>query len=356
MTAGSTPPVNNLLIQNAVASGENLVIQFGSQPATTITFGTGPGQIASLAALNNALSTGLTGGTGAVDANGNITLTASNLTDTISVTGTATPAVFGLHVTSALPPSKTVIGSDVQTFLNQSVGGGAITAYDSAGSPANIQFRWAKTDSASLGAGHSDTWNLFYQTNSSATGNQPAWLNVGTNFSFGANGTPSPLISNIALPNVTVNGIAIGNIQLDFGSNGLTQFADVNGTVNVNLLQQNGYAAGSLQTLGVSDKGNITGTYSNGQTINLAKVTLASFSGENFLQNVSGNAYAATDSSGVPIYNASGSIAPSSLEGSNTDIADQFTKLIVTQQAYSANARVITTSNQMLQVTMNMVQ
>jgi len=70
----------------------------------------------------------------------------------------------------------------------------------------------------------------------------------------------------------------------------------------------------------------------------------------------SGGAYAQTDSSGVPIYNASGTIAPSSLEGSNTDIADEFTKLIVTQQAYSANARVITISNQMLQVVMNMVQ
>ena len=62
------------------------------------------------------------------------------------------------------------------------------------------------------------------------------------------------------------------------------------------------------------------------------------------------------EESGSPSFNASGTITPSSLEGSNTDIADQFTKMIVTQQAYSANARVITTSNQMLQVVMNMVQ
>jgi flagellar hook protein FlgE len=356
LSVGSTPPVNNLLGQNAVATGQNLVIQFGAQPPTTITFGTGPGQIASLAALNTALSTTLNGGSGSVDANGNITLAASNLTDAVSVTGTATPSVFGMHVTSALPPSKTVIGSDVQAFLNESVGGGAITAFNSVGSPSSIQFRWAKTDSASIGAGHSDTWNLFYQTNASATGNQPAWVNVGTNFSFGANGMPSPPITSVALPNVVVNGVAIGNVQVLFGSNGLTQFADTNGAVNVNQLQQNGFAADSLQTLGVSDKGTITGTFSNGQTIDLAQVTLASFNGENFLQNVSGNAYAQTDTSGVPIFNASGTIAPASLEGSNADIADQFTKLIVTQQAYAANARVITTSNQMLQVATNMVQ
>ena len=113
---------------------------------------------------------------------------------------------------------------------------------------------------------------------------------------------------------------------------------------------------GNASSLAVSARGRITGSYSNGQTIDIAAITLASFSGESFLLGVTGGAYAQTDASGVPVYNASGSITPSSLEGSNTDIADQFTKLIVTQQAYSANAKVITSSNQMLQVVMNMVQ
>jgi flagellar hook protein FlgE len=299
----------------------------------------------------------LNGGSGSVNLqNGNLTLTSSQLANAITVTGTANPILFGMQTTSALPPSQTVIGSDVTAFLNSSVGGGAITAYDQAGSPANIQFRWAKSDSTSLGAGHSDVWNLFYATNSTATGTQPAWKNVGTNFTFGPNGVLSPPISNLTINNVTVNGVALGNVQLALAPGGLTQFAETNGTVNVNLLQQNGYAAGSLQTLAVNDRGRIAGSYSNGQTIDIASVTLASFSGEGFLQNVNGGAYSQTDASGVPIYNASGTITPSSVEGSNTDIADQFTKLIVTQQAYSANARVITTSNQMLQVVMNMVQ
>jgi flagellar hook protein FlgE len=362
INVASTPPVTNLLTQNAVAQGETLVVQFAPPPpgapltATTITFGTNPGQIASMAAVNTALSTTLNGGSGTINAQGDITLTAGNLTNSIAISGTVTPSVFGLQHTSALPPSKTVIGSDNATFLNESVGGGAITAYDNAGSPANIQFRWAKTDSANIGPGHADTWNLFYATNTSATGTQTAWVNVGTNFTFGANGALSPPITSVTLPNVSVNGVTVGSVQLQFGSGGLTQFADTNGVVNVNLLQQNGYAAGKLQTLGVSDKGRITGAYSNGQTVDLASVTLAAFSGESFLQSVTGGAYGQTDASGVPVYNATGSITPSSLEGSNTDIADEFTKMIVTQQAYSANARVITTSNQMLQVAMNMVQ
>lgn len=355
LSASDTEP-NNLLTQNAVSSGQTLVVQFGSNAATTITFGTGTHQVATLAQLQTALST-LSGGTGTVNVqNGDITLTSSNLTDPIAVSGTADPTNFGLQVTSALPSSDTVIGSDVTAFLNASVGGGAITAYDSSGDPANVQFRWAKVDSASLGAGHADTWNLFYETNSSATGTQPAWQNVGTNFTFGADGTLSPPLSSIAIPNLTVDGVSVGDVQLSLGSNGLTQFASTSGTVAVNSLQQNGYAAGSLQTLAVDNQGRITGAYSNGQNVNLAQVSLASFSGEDYLQNVSGGAYAQTDESGIPVYNASGTITPSSLEGSNTDIADEFTQLIVTQQAYSANARVITTANQMLQVVVNMVQ
>jgi flagellar hook protein FlgE len=354
LSVAKTDPTN-LITQHAVAPSQTLIVQFGSNTPTTFTFG--PGGIVTLKQFKTALSTLLNGGTGAIDPqNGNLTLTSSALADGITVTGTANPSIFGLQTTSELPPTQTVIGSDVTAFLNSSVGGGAITAYDPAGSPANIQFRWAKTDSSSLGTGHTDTWNLFYQTNSSATGPAAAWKNVGTNFTFGSNGLLSPPITSVTIPSVTVNNVSLGSVQLGFAAGALTQFADTNGTINVNLLQQNGFAAGALQTLAVNDKGRVTGAFSNGQTIDLAQVTLASFSGEGFLQGVTGGAYAQTDASGVPIFNASGTITPSSLEGSNTDIADQFTKLIVTQQAYSANAKVITTSNQMLQVVMNMVQ
>ena len=72
--------------------------------------------------------------------------------------------------------------------------------------------------------------------------------------------------------------------------------------------------------------------------------------------NLDGQAYAATAESGAAIQGASGTIAGSSLEGSNTDIADEFTKLIVTQQAYSANTKVITTANDMVQSLLNVVR
>ena len=78
-------------------------------------------------------------------------------------------------------------------------------------------------------------------------------------------------------------------------------------------------------------------------------VTLASFAGENALKKLDGGTFEQTADSGTPLFNATGKVIGSSLEASNTDIADEFSKLIVTQQAYSANTKIITTGNQMVQ-------
>ena len=163
--------------------------------------------------------------------------------------------------------------------------------------------------------------------------------------------------TNLTLANVSVDGVALGNLALVFGSGGLTQFSDPNGNVQVNQLQQNGFAAGSLQSVSVNDKGRVVGAYSNGRTIDLAQITLANFNGPNNLKRIDGGAFEVTDESGPAVYGgAPGKIVNSSLEGANTDIADEFTKLIVTQQAYSANTRVISTTNEMVQELMNMLR
>jgi flagellar hook protein FlgE len=245
---------------------------------------------------------------------------------------------------------------DVTTFISETVGGGAITSFDQSGSPVNLQLRWGKVDSSTLGGGHVDTWNLFYQTNSNATGTEVAWQNAGVNYKFDPNGQMNPLIANTTLTNVTVNGIALGTLQVVHGSGGLTQFADTNGTVQVNLVSQDGFPAGSLQTVSISEKGRVVGSYSNGRTLDLAEITLANFNGANSLKRLDGGAFQITDDSGPAILGAPGKIVGSSLEGSNVDIADEFTKLIVTQQAYSANTRIITTSNTMMQDVLNMLR
>jgi flagellar hook protein FlgE len=353
LTVGTTNPTN-LLTQSAVSAGQTMTITIGASPTLTITFGSGGGQVSTLAELATALAT-LAGGVASVNSgNGNMTITASSMSDTITVGGDATALNFGMQTVSALPSNGTVVGNDLDTFIKQSVSGGAVTAYDVAGSAVNIQLRWAKIDSA-LYSG-TDTWNLFYQVNSAAAGTEVGWKNVGIDYKFGPNGQMDPLVANVALNNVTVNGVALGTINMVHGSGGITQFADPNGNVQVNTLQQNGFPAGELQLVTVNDKGRVVGSYSNGRTIDLAEITLANFNGPNYLKRIDGGAFEVTDESGAAIYGAAGKIVGSSLEGSNTDIADEFTKLIVTQQAYSANTRVITTGNQMIQDLLNMVR
>jgi flagellar hook protein FlgE len=295
---------------------------------------------------------------------GSITLhtgTAQNLTISSSNTAAFSALGFTSPTTKArggggTPGTGQVVGSDLQTFVDESISGGAVTAYDVSGSPANLQFRWAKVDSTTLGAGHTDTWNLFYQVNPNATGTNVAWQNVNQAFTFSANGQMNPPIASLTLTNPTVGGITLGTVTVNFGTGGLTQFADANGNVQVNQVQQDGFPAGQLQSVSVNDRGRIVGNYSNGRNIDLAAITLATFNGPNFLKRVNGGAFEVTDQSGPALDGASGKIVGSSLEGSNTDIADEFTKLIVTQQAYSANTRVITTSNQMVQDLLNMLR
>ncbi|MEX0840790.1 MAG: flagellar hook-basal body complex protein [Xanthobacteraceae bacterium] len=355
LSVGTTQPTN-LLTQSAVAPGDTLTITIGAN-VKTITFGNGANQVSTLAELNSAPDGlgGVTGGIASVNtSNGNITITATSPTDTITVTGTAQPKSFGMQTTSAIPSNQTVVANDLTAFLNASIGGGAVTAYDISGSAVNIQIRWAKFEGAAYGG--TDKWNLFYQVNSNATGTQVAWQNAGIDYTFGPNGQMSPLVANLTLTNVVIDGVSLGDVQLTHGSGGITQFADPNGNVKVNLLQQNGFPAGELQTVSVNDKGRVVGSYSNGRTIDLAEIVLASFNGPNNLKRIDGGAYEVTDESGPAIIGAAGKIVGSSLEGSNTDIGDEFTKLIVTQQAYSANTRVITTTNQMVQDLLNMLR
>jgi flagellar hook protein FlgE len=341
----------NLLTQGL--GGETLTVALGGGAPQTITFGTAVGQVATLGELQTAVQN-LTGVIGSVNtANGDISLLADDPTTTLAVGGTASPSTFGIENSTVSPGNGTVIGNDLTTFTNQSVSGGSLTAYDSEGNPLNIQFRWAQV---SNGNGQS-VWNLFYQTNSNATGTQAAWQNVGTNFIFNSSGhLVQPTTSALNLPNLTVNGDTLSNVELNFGSNGLTQFANSNGTAQVTQIEQNGFAAGQLQSVSVDSQNRVVGSFSNGQTIPLAQITLATFSGENALQALNGGAYAATADSGPPLYGATGKIVGSSLESSNVDISTQFSNLIVAQQAYSANARVMSTANQMIQSLLQVIQ
>jgi len=290
-----------------------------------------------------------------IPAQGTTTLTyAANLPSTPK-TPNYDPTVPGSELLdfSGYDTDPTVAGGNVDAddsadFLQNSISGGAVTAYDSLGNAVNVQLRWAKTSN-----GPPDAWSLFYQTDSAATTTNPEWANIG-NYTFDA--TTGAMLSggpSTNIPAMSVDGVSVGSVDFNVGASGVSQFADSSGTVSVGTFDQNGFAAGSLQAISVDDKGEIVGAYSNGRNLALAQVSLASFNGQNSLKRLDGGAYAETGDSGPPNYASAATISASSLEASNADIGDEFTKLIVTQQAYSANTRVITTANQMVQDLLN---
>jgi len=254
--------------------------------------------------------------------------------------------------TAALPAgSGTVEAQDNTTFQSQSLAGSSTTAYTTDGTAVNVQMRWAKVSNSP------STWNLFYESNSSATGSQAMWTNTGTSAVFSSGGVlVSPTTGSIAVPNMTVNGVNLGSVDVNFGSTGLTQYDSAAGTVDVSLLSQNGYTSGSLTTVGVNNQGEVTASYTNGQQVPIAQVPLYKFNGTSALTVQSGGIYVPNDQSGAAVKMATTDITGGSLEASNTDIATQFSQMIVTQQAYSANSKIITTANTMMQDVMDIIR
>jgi flagellar hook protein FlgE len=339
-TLSGTPPTISLSSRDTVGTLLQAVDKATGNTTNPSSISNGEVTLNSGIAVNS--TTQLANGLDVTADNGGV-FKALGFTNTSSGLPAATPTGGGQVGTGF------VIGSDTTTFDNESISGGAITVFNSAGTPVNVQLRWALTAPG--------TWNLFYQSDSSATGSQTAWTNVGQNFTFNSNGDlVSPGGGGITIPGLTVNGQAVGNVALNFASGALTQFASTTGAATVGQITQNGFAAGQLQSVAINNSGTVVGTFSNGQNIDLADITLSHFNGTNYLQALDGQAYAATEQSGAAIQGASGTIAGSSLEGSNTDIADEFTKLIVTQQAYSANTKVITTANDMVESLLNVLR
>jgi fagellar hook-basal body proteins len=289
----------------------------------------------------------------------------SNYSAPFTVSGTGA-TIGNLGLTSGavanpfvpIVPVNTITAAQNTQFLTNTIQGGAITVFAQNGAPANVTLRWAKVDSQTNTPPGTDTWHLYYMSDGNATGGAPMWTRVDTDFQFGPDGSmTAPSGSAIDLNNLTVNGVNIGDVEFRFDTNGISQFADVNGTANVTTLNQNGYGAGEFVSVAIADNGRVVATYSNGMRIDMAQVVTADFNAANKLKRLDGGVYAATSESGEAITDLSGGgIMGGSLEASNTDISEEFTKLIVTQQAYAAGTRIVSAADQMLQESLNMIR
>ena len=148
--------------------------------------------------------------------------------------------------------------------------------------------------------------------------------------------------------------LALGGIAVDL--TGVTGFAEL---TTVSISGQNGREAGSLQSYSMSSDGTLMGSYSNGTTQPLARIALATFANPGGLEKVGGTAYRASINSGEARYGTPGSdglgtLIGGALEMSNVDLSQEFTNLIVAQRGFQANARIITTSDEVLQELTNL--
>jgi flagellar hook protein FlgE len=332
-TAALTAAGDVLIGPDVATTLANLASAINATPAGAgVTYGTGTTANTSVTATGSTAST-LTLQATTSGSVGNSTATATNWTG----------ASFGAGDLTG--------GTDAGTFSTP------ISVYDSLGNSHVLTFNFTKSS-----AGDWSYQVTIPAADVGATGN-PQVVATGT-LQFGPDGN---LISPSAnVQGISVSGLADGaktmslNWQL-FGSSGtpfITQTAESSATSGTS---QDGYSSGTLQTYSISSSGVIDGVLSNDQTVAMGQIALANFPNYDGLTNLGSNDYGASLASGaasvgIPGSGGRGSLEGGSLEQSNVDIATAFTMLIQAERGYEANAKAITTADDVMQASINLIQ
>ena len=236
-----------------------------------------------------------------------------------------------------------------------------INVYDSLGNSLPMTVTFAPQSST---AGN---WNAYYSINGTAaqrpslTSSTDASPDITFNSSGQITSTSSLTLTDVpayvtgatTLPDGAAQPL---NIALNLAN--LTQYAATSATT---AFTQNGYTTGTLTSFTVDQNGRISGQFSNGQTEYLYQVALANFISPTGLTSEGNSLYAQTFASGQPAVGVANSgnfgyITDSALEQSNVDISSEFTNMIVAQNAYVANSKVLTTENSVLTALESSVQ
>ena len=146
------------------------------------------------------------------------------------------------------------------------------------------------------------------------------------------------------------------NVAGGSGFAGVTQFASDSTLI---VRDQDGRPSGTLLRFDIDTQGIITGIFSNEENVALAQIALAEFPNPPGLLRGGSGLFEAAAGSGIPVIGAAGeqfssSVISGSVEQSNVDLVRQFTDMITTQRAFQANARVVTTADQILEETLRL--
>jgi len=155
------------------------------------------------------------------------------------------------------------------------------------------------------------------------------------------------------------NGAKGATFDVNLGSTEGTSFTQYSGANTAKVLSQDGYTQGSLVDVRINGDGRVQGVYDNGQNKDLAQIALGKVQNKNGLEMVGNGLYRATSAAGEVFTDSASNFSNSTiksgaLEGSNVDLAKEFTEMITAQRAYQSSARVISTSDQMLTEAVNL--
>ena len=231
-----------------------------------------------------------------------------------------------------------------------------ITVYDSLGEPHDLSINYTNT------APNAWSYNITLPAADTGGTGAPTTITSGT-LSFNSSGVLTSPTGTV--PGITISGLAdkaatmslTWNLDGSGGTPAITQQAAASATSETT---QNGYAAGTLTSYSVLSDGTVQGQFSNNQTLALGQVAVASFANNQGLTQTAGNDYQATFASGAAVVGQAGqggdgTITGGAVEQSNVDLSTEFANLIVAQQGYEANAKVLTTLDQVSQATLQVV-
>ncbi len=262
-------------------------------------------------------------------------------------------ATSNLTYSATLPTSAT----------GGSVGSSDVSVYDASGTSHTIDLSWTSTGTANT-----------YTLSLTAPDSNPSALGSAT-VTFNGDGT---LASVVPTSPATGGGATAGTaatlslspdftgtaqpITLSLGTIGASNGVSMSGdTYAESSLNADGQAVGHFTGVSMTASGDVVASYDNSQSRTIATIPLATFTAPDALQRQDGQAFTATAGSGAavlenPSQNGAGTLVTQSVESSNTDISTDLTRLISAQQAYGANAKMITTADQMMQTAIQMVQ
>jgi flagellar hook protein FlgE len=176
----------------------------------------------------------------------------------------------------------------------------------------------------------------------------------------GAAGAPADI--TITTPTWT-DGAAASSLTWNIldPSSGNATMTGYSATSATSSVTQNGTAPGQVTSVSIASDGTITGTFGAGQTVALGQLALANFNNPNGLVSLGNTAFGQSQASGVANVGVAGTggrgtLIGSALEQSNVDMGQEFTNMILAQRGYEANAKSITTSDQILQDTLMLKQ